>query len=291
MAEHKTPAPAEGGKATGRILAGLGPAGDEMQTIEAALALAEALRAEIAGHFVEESNLLDLAALPFAKAFRPTGKGAVPLELAQMQQQIARAGANWRRQLSLRAERSRIACTFSTTRGEYCAEIAKAAASTDIVVVNPANVAGSARNAIAALLDAIRDPAVTVLLPLQRPLTPRGPVVLLAGDGTPGDEAIGLAARIASMTGSELVLLTLAGSDADIEAMRLAAYQSLGRDIRVEPARHGGIAAAAEKVGALEPSFVVWPTDRGSLTGADAEALLRAARAPLLLARRTGPAA
>ena len=243
----KSAADSSGEAVPRRILAGLGPIADEMQTIEAALALAAALRAEITGHFVEESNLLDLAALPFTKTIRPSGRSIVPLELSQMEREISHAAATWRRTLSARAERSRISCTFRTTRGEYCTEIAKAAAAADIVVLNPANVAGRGRNAVAAILGAVRDAAVTVLLPEYRPRSGRGPVVLLAGAAVPGAETFHLAERIASITGTGLVVLAAGADGSMLDEIRAAARNAIDADMPVQqaPAPEMSIVAAS----------------------------------------------
>ena len=57
-----------------RILAGFGSVADEEPTIDTALMLARALEADIAGYFVEDTDLLNLAALPFAKVVRPADR-------------------------------------------------------------------------------------------------------------------------------------------------------------------------------------------------------------------------
>jgi hypothetical protein len=267
-----------------RVLACLGSIADEEQTIEAAFALAGALQAQVAGCFVEESNLLDLAALPFARAVRPTGEASAPLDLLQMQQHIAGAAALWKRTLNARAERSRITVTFDTLRGEYCAEIARVAAATDIVVVNPQNVAGRAHNAVAAILGAVRDPAVTVLLPGGRQRMQAGPVVLLAPDGVPDAGAFHLADRVASTTGSGILVAMMPGGEGQSEAIRAAARETVHGELQVRRLPAGEIGAAAASIGELQPSFVIWPP-RPDLAGQDAETLLRATHAPLLLMR------
>lgn len=291
MVRHKKPLPGNPLETIPRrILAGFGPIADEMQTIEAALALAEALRAEIAGHFVEESSLLDYAALPFARIVRPGGKPAVPLELSQMEREFSHAAATWRRTLSMRAERSRVSCTFSTTRGEYCTEIAKAASATDIVVVNPANVAERGRNAVAAIRAAVRGAAVTVLLPAYRPRSRRGPVVLMARDGVPGAETFRLADRMASTSGSGLVVLAVGDAGTALEEIRSAAHAAIDADVRIHRVPGAEISAAVAALGALEPSYVIWPGEQRSLSDAEIADLLRNAKAPLLLMRHTsGP--
>jgi len=269
-----------------RILAGFGPIADEMQTIEAALALAGALRAEIAGHFVEESSLLDFAALPFAKTFRPTDRSAVPLELRQMEREISHAAATWRRTLGARAQRSRIACTFATSRGEYCTEIAKAAIETDIVVVNPANVAARSRHAVAAILGTIKNVPITVLLPDYAPVRSPGPVVLLAGDAVPDLEIFVLAGRMAALSGTHLIVLSSRKNHAPVDAALSKASQAIAADIEVRSVTEDSASEEIGSVAALQPSFVICPPGAQHRSEADVAALLRFSRAPLLLMRR-----
>ncbi len=282
MGKTMTDKPASAGKpAPIRILAGLGPVVDEIRTIEAALALAQALKAEITGHFVEESSLYDLAALPFAKALRPMGRQALPIEQLDMEREIAHAAANWRQTLGVRANRSSVTCTFRTTRGEYCAEIAKAATTTDIVVINPANIAGAGRRAVAAVLSAFKGTAATVLLPDRSSAVAHGPVVLLAGAADPELETFRLAGRIASKRGARLIVLTNAALKPLLEAQQTNAPEEFESRILLQPG--SGVSGTALAIAAMRPSFVIVSADRGHLSEPDVEILLRAAGAPLML--------
>lgn len=279
MAQSKIGSGTKETRAPARILAGFGSIADELQTINAALALADALRAEISGFFVEESNLLDFAALPFAKAFRPNDNSSKPIELQQMEQQIADAAAAWKRRLGAGADRSRITWTFSTARGDYCTEIASAAVATDIVVINPANVTEPGRNAVSAVLGVLKQAAGMVLLPDNAFATRRGPVILLARDAVPNRQTLRLADRIASSTDSELVVLVATHSIFD--ETRSVALEIVENNISIRR-MHGADLSAA---GNFRPSFVIWPDSEQTLSGNETEYLLRTANAPLLLLR------
>lgn len=268
-----------------RILAGFGGLADEIATIDAALALAQALRVDVAGHFVEESNLLDLAGLPFAQAIRASGQSAMPIEISRMKQELAQAASTWRRTLVTRAERSRISCTFRTSTGEYCSEIAKATVESDFVVVNPANVARQGRARARAILDAMGAYAGLVLLP-ERSRNPKGPVVLFV-EAKADNEAYRLAARIAESAHTGLIVVASPGKDGNETALRSDLIEALGPDLQMVYAGGPSSADMIAAVSAQNPSFIVWPGGDGAEDRDLAETLLRSTSAPLLLLRRS----
>jgi len=276
-----------GAAAPRRILAGLGAVADEIQTIEAALVLAEALRTEITGYFVEESNLLDLAGLPFAKAIPPSGRSARPIEPFEMEREFVQAAATWRRTLSAHASRSRITCTFRTARGSYCAEIAKAAVETDIVVVNPANISQYGRTAVAAVLNAMGPAAGMVLLPRQGWIARRGPVAIVVED-IPGANLFRMAERIASAAGVGTVILILPGGERKLDDMRKAAHAALGPDAQLEMLPGPEPSDAVMSIADWHPSYVIWSGGNGPQREEKLDLLLRAAGAPVVLLRDIG---
>ncbi len=268
-----------------RILAGFGGLADEVATIDAALALAQALRAEITGHFVEESNLLDLAGLPFARAVRTPGQSATTIESGRMKQELAHAASTWRRTLVARAERSKITCTFRTSTGEYCSEIAKATAESDFVVVNPANVPDQGRARARTVLDAIAAYAGLVVLP-ERRKTGKGPVLLLL-DTEADHSTLSLAQRIAVAAETDLVIVASTGAGNDEAEMRSQITQAVGTSARIDFTAAPLTADMIADVSALDPSFIVWPGWNVAEDKDLAESLLHATNAPLLLLRRS----
>ena len=275
---------AAGARRPRRVLAGFGRLADEVATIDAALALARALHAEIAGHFVEESNLLDLADLPFAQAVRSSGQATTPIEAGRMKRELAHAASTWRRTLRSRAERSRIACTFRTSTGEYCSEISKVTAESDFVIVNPANVARQGLARARTVLDAFATYAGLVVLPEHRQ-TRKGPVLLLLDPETDRNAPV-LAQRIAEAAETDLAIIASTGADADETAMRSRIADAIGPGARIQFSTSSANADLITDASALDPSFIVWPGWNVAEDKDLAEGLLRTTNAPLLLLRQ-----
>lgn len=99
-----------------RILLALHSAGDAA-ALEAATALAEGLRASLEGLFIEDADLLRLAALPFATEITLSSAAARPLVLAQLERQLRAEAAAVRRLLETGATRRRLAYSFTVVRG------------------------------------------------------------------------------------------------------------------------------------------------------------------------------
>ncbi len=271
-----------------RVLAGFGAIADEAATIDTAMALAQALEAEIAGCFVEDIDLLNLAALPFARAVRPADRSVEEIEHEQMQRQISRAASNWETMLEARARGARVRCSFKTMRGGYSAEIARETATTDIVVMNPANLPQHRQDAVSLLLHGLREAAGTVILPERHHKRAGGPIVLVATEPDGERSVFELAERIARTMGSRTIVLLGGDDPAGPSKARAVAQEVFGAraDFRNLPGDH--MSAIAATLADLHPSFVVLQPSAGSLTDAMIELLLNAGRAPLMLIRRAG---
>lgn len=270
-----------------RVLAGFGAIADEAPTIETAMALASALEADVAGCFIEDVDLLNLAALPFARAVRPADRSVLEIEHDQMQRQITRAASVCEDLLLTRASGTRVRCTFQTKRGGYLAEIARETATRDIVVVNPLNLPHRRRDAVSLLLDGIRQAAGAVILPERARQGTGGPVVLVAAGPAGERTGLDLAERIArTMTERTIVLTSSDEGSEDVQGRAVTPDDAGSRvDVRHVPGNHlQALAAALEEV---RPSFVVVQASAGPLTDPMIDLLLRAGQAPLLLLRPT----
>ncbi len=266
-----------------RILAGFGSVADEGPTIDTAMALARALEADVAGYFVEDADLLNLAALPFAKVMRPSDRSIYDVELSHMERAISRAATNWKRALNASAGRARIRCSYKTIRGTYSTEIERACASTDFVVVNPTNIPHRNPGSVSGLLKRFERAAGTVLLPEHRRPARQGPLVLIATGDANEHDLFELAERISRTTGARIEILATGTGEKHIEQVRSMAQDVFGdaADIRQAPALPA--IAVAHLIADLEPSFIMMR--HSALEPSMIEAVLQAGRAPLLLAR------
>ena len=265
-----------------KIIAGFGSVVDEAPTIETAMALARALDADIAGHFVEDTELLNLADLPFAKAVRPTDRSVLKVERSQMEREMARAALNWKHALYASASQARVRCSFTITRGSYSAEIARAGSITDLVIFNQANLSPRQPGAVSALLQRFERAAGAVVLPEERPRRRQGPVVVVA-TGAPGERGVfETAERIARTTGRHVAVLTVATAESvhgGIADLADAVFGS-GADVFRSP---GDTPSAGGRILAqLQPSFVVLQRSEPSDI---LDMVLQAGQVPIVLIR------
>jgi len=109
-----------------RILVGLDASQASLAAVEAAAALARRVGAELAGLFVEDEDVLRLAALAFGVVRVPSGaREALDLRTAQAEQRALAARA--REALERAAAGQRLACSFTVARGRVVAEVLAAA--------------------------------------------------------------------------------------------------------------------------------------------------------------------
>jgi hypothetical protein len=108
--------------AVGRVLLALNAAEHAEQAVNAALAMAAGLHAELAGLFVEDVNLLRAAQLPFARETGVFTAVSRPLELVQIERALRHQAQTLERALAAAARRSQLSWSFSVVRGQLLAE-------------------------------------------------------------------------------------------------------------------------------------------------------------------------
>jgi hypothetical protein len=108
--------------------------GEDAAALEAATALAEGLRARLEGLFVEDADLLRLAALPFATEIALFSAVARPLELAQLERQLRAEAAAARRLLETGATRRSLEYSFTVVRGRLASVVLATPSEADVFI-------------------------------------------------------------------------------------------------------------------------------------------------------------
>ena len=104
-----------------RVLVALDASPDSVAAAAAAVRVAAALDAELAGLFVEDHDLLRLGGSRLARQVASLTAGAERLGAEEMERQLRAQATRARRALSRLAAREGIACTFQVTRGRVAA--------------------------------------------------------------------------------------------------------------------------------------------------------------------------
>ena len=118
-----------------RILVAIDSGSNVPAGLDVAVELANRLRAELQGLYVQDDDLFRLAALPFSTQVNLATGGRQPLETAALEQQMTQLAGSARRRMAAAADRGQVPWTFRTVRGRIAHEIETAAATVDLVVI------------------------------------------------------------------------------------------------------------------------------------------------------------
>lgn len=202
-----------------RVLVALDALAQGRAAIDAAVALAAGLRAELRGLFVKNADLLRLAALPFAAEI---GFGSPPvrqLDRDSLERTLQAQAEQLGRALAEAAERAQVRWSFEVAHGQILKAALAAASECNLLIVGLEG----------------RTPKPATGLLAARPSRTKGPT-LLAFDGTDSARcALEMAGRIAAKDGNGLVVLAAAPDAARARALRRQVSDLL-REIRVQAA-------------------------------------------------------
>lgn len=253
-----------------RILVGLDASAHSLAALEAVAELAQRLKAELAGLFVEEEDLLRLAALPFARAYSAEAADLVRMDSEAMRRALHVQAERARRALATAASRHRLAWSFRVTRGDAAKVLAEAALECDLLGLGKASAARGRHVRLGSTARATLTRRTCTTLLLQR-------------DGTLGDRVVAVhtgpertlaaAADLAAELALGLEVVVAGADEADGERLAGDAERWLaGRGLRARVTR--AIGTDAERL-----ARVVQHNGRGLIVAA-AEGVLAPPNAP-----------
>lgn len=193
-----------------RILLALDTATHSPATFEAATALAARLDADLHALFVEDINLLRLAALPFARETRLASATTRRLQNPDMEQALRAEATRAQAALATVAARMNVRWSFHVTRGQMAAQVRAAAMETDLVALTFAGGASARLTQVAATMEMVMHGAPCPLLMLPPGADIRPPFVVIY-DGSPASaRALRLAGQLAGAGGKGVTVLLVA---------------------------------------------------------------------------------
>jgi nucleotide-binding universal stress UspA family protein len=190
-----------------RILVALDASPHSQAALEAASELADVLKAELVGIFVEDVNLLRLAGLPFAREVGyPSGIDR-PLDSPSMERELRIQAAQVRQTLAGVAERRQIRWSFRVVRGHVASELLTAAQEADLLALGRASWASTRRVRLGATARVVVAQAPHPVLLLQHGHAICQPVQLVYDESPSARRALATAAQLAALTGGHLMVM------------------------------------------------------------------------------------
>jgi nucleotide-binding universal stress UspA family protein len=272
-----------------RILVAVDASPHSRAALVAAVEMAARFEAELSGLFVEDINVLRVAALPFTRELGEFSARRRRIELERVERRLRARSRQVRELLEALSHERAIHSTFRVVRGVVSSEVQAAAGDADMLVVGRAGWSYLRERQLGSTARAIcgdESPRITFLL---REDTSLAAPILVIYDGTEvGDQALEIAHALTD-GGSEPLRVMLASSgDEDVIALKARVDERFpGADVMrrfwsVVPRNVQDIATAVRAAGA---GTLVLPA---SLPLPDAEALLGLVEAidvPVLLVR------
>lgn len=208
------------------------------QALQVAVDLAGLLGLDLFGLFIENSDLLGLAALPFAREIGSLGGDWRPLEADRLLYDLRLEASSIERRFARAVKRLNRAWRFEIVRGCAADTFGTITGIGDIVMlIEPANPAERATAQFLTMAQAAFRSTAAVLLVPPRLARRTGPVVAVAT--REDDPSIEAAALIAAAAREDLVILA---TDDARDASHPAARRVLRADVRVlaDPAAMAG---------------------------------------------------
>lgn len=241
-----------------RILVALDASTGSVGALRAAAAVAAAASAELAALYVEDVNLLHLAALPFATEVDPISGRARPLQREDMERLLRVQGLRAQQAFVQATAQLRASCTFRVARGRIVTELLQAALEADLVALGAIGSLSTARGGLGSIARAVIAEAERPLLILPHGAALRPPIAVAVDAAGETGSALAFGARLSDYFPSgELLVLLIANDPKQAQALRNAAEATLVgtqaryRSVAGADADTLGRTLQAERVGTL----------------------------------------
>ncbi|MFO7546240.1 MAG: universal stress protein [Trueperaceae bacterium] len=229
-----------------RILVALDASADSAAALEAAVALAARLEAELLGLFVEDVDLLRAAGLPFAREIRVFQLQPRQIRVDELEAQLLARARAIERALAHAADRSGVRFTFRRVRGSVAAEVMAATGDADLVVVGRAGHAPARRGRLGSTALALVVQGSRPVLVLGRRLRLRDPVFAVYDGSAGARHALAVALRLTPP--GQTVHVVVTGDDEDAVQERWADARALVGDGGAPMALHAALRADATEL-------------------------------------------
>jgi nucleotide-binding universal stress UspA family protein len=267
-----------------RILVTLDSSRSGQSALEAAALLAEAMEYELVGLFVEDSDLMTLASLPFSRQVLRSGV-IQNLDPDALQKELAAHASAARHAMQRVAVRHRLRWSFRSVRGDVGAAFTAAAAEVDILCVGRRSPDRYRRTPLGNPMRMALERRSPVLVAGQLTARIDKPVAVIVDRIAPDMEGVRLAGRIASKARTGLIVLEFLPLEADVEAMRKQVATTIPGDVTMRTVLLGrdDPCGLLDSLRRNDYSLVVYGVGRDQPTPAWLDYVADAGECPMLL--------
>jgi nucleotide-binding universal stress UspA family protein len=277
-----------GGFTVRRIVVAVDSSPHAQAALDAAAALAARMHAELEGLFVEDIDLLNLAALPFGREFNMATGQARPFDAGALREQMEAEIARMRRALEAAAARLHVRHSFRVARGRIAAEIVNAAGAADLLILGAAGLGLTPRFRPGKTALAAAESAPRSGLLMRAGAAIRGRP-LVAYDGSPAAQtALDAAARLADATDARVRVLIAEPDEAKADALRNRAadrLKAMGVETVFSDTFELTLDTMCGTVQRTDADVLVIAADNPHLQGEGRQRLLERVTCPVLLVR------
>ncbi|MBN1137771.1 MAG: universal stress protein [Anaerolineae bacterium] len=203
-----------------RILVALDASPHSLAALEAAVALAADLQAELLGLFVEDVDLLRLAGLPFARELGLYSATPRPLDEPQVERELRARARRAEQALAAMADRAQVRWSFRVARGTIAAELLAAAVEADLISLGRAGWSPTGRRRVGSTARAVLSQAPRPALVVQQGVHLELPVMAVYDGSALAGKALATAARLAEGRAGELLVLVAADDPDETERLQ-----------------------------------------------------------------------
>ena len=221
-----------------RILVALDASPHSLAALEAAVALAADVDAELVGLFVEDAELLRLAALPFVREFGLYSATSRPVDALEMEHQLRARAHRAEQALAAMAERAHVRWSFRIVRGTIAAELLAAAAEADLISLGRVGWSVAGRRRVGSTARAVLTQASGPALVVHQGVRLQPPFVAVYDGSALAGKALTIASRLAQGKDGELLVLAASDDPDEAEWLRARAaewLQARGVQARFRP--------------------------------------------------------
>jgi len=271
-----------------RILVALDTSPHSLAALEAASKLAAELEAELVGLFVEDTDLLRLACLPFSRELPYAHQAERRLDTSTMERALRAEAEQARRSLATLAARLQVQWTFRVVRGQVVREVLMAAQEADLIFMGQASRRGGATSRIGSTARTVaREASRTVAILRTGARLGKPVVVVFEGSGS-AEAALATAARLAEEDHQNLVVLLAPPSPDQAEALEKQVLDWLKEqqfDARILALQARDSAEVLRAIQRVDGRLLVLAGDSALCTHDALDALLSRTGCPIIVAR------